>query len=102
MTNTLNQVDCDALELAIKKCSADQDIEGRLKHASRGEVGLLCAYSCQYDALQLEPWQTAPMDADESDTDEAGRLLRQMVSLGISRYAPNPIAGIETAARKRK
>ena len=98
----LNQVDCDALELAIKKYLADtnQQLEPMLKQRSRIEVGLLCAYSCQYDALQLEPWDTAPMDADEDGTDEAARLLRRMVSFGVSRYAPDPTAGLRGGPTK--
>ena len=63
------------------------------------------SYSCQCDALHLQPHQTPPSElnddyhpADDYDPGlgrrEAHRLLQKMRGLGVSKYHPDPLAAI--------
>jgi hypothetical protein len=97
-----------ALMLALEQAREDADhatqIATKLEEDGWQEAAEFAAYCCQCRALRLRPWEEPPciVDAhDEYERDkEAQRLLRQMLALGISRYAPDPIAAIEAAKRE--
>jgi len=67
------------------------------------EVASFAAGCCQYQALQLKPWQEPPCQCDEDDPNERDRqgqaLLRKMLAAGVSRYDPDPLAAL---AKKTK
>jgi hypothetical protein len=72
------------------------------------EVGLFAATCCQIKVLALKPHECAPAEthdvAEPSDVysyrASEVRLLRQMLSLGVSRFDPDPIAAIAAAEAK--
>ena len=80
-------------------------------------VGKFASYWCQIETLRLEPWELAPVEVDADNPDagrpdvqrstdgryEAAALLREMFSLGISRWHPDPKAAIaEAKAQARR
>ena len=58
-----------------------------------------CASHRQSAALNLKPWESPPCDADEDNPRgrdrDAVRLLKRMLSHGVSRYDPTPVDSIE-------
>ena len=52
--------------------------------------------------VHLEPWSMPPCrgDSEHHPDPDAMKLLQQMLDLGISRYAPDPMAAIEQAKRE--
>ena len=109
----LTDVDRDAMTRAIEMCRSEnkgrrQQIDQKLKDEKWRRVGRFAAYSCQIDALHLEPWEWPPIwirdiDAalltpnDARRIGDAARLLQKMLALGISRYEPDPLAAIAAA-----
>ena len=106
-----------AIEMQIARGGERRrQIEDMLKHDPWESVGKFASYSCQIASLRLEPWELASVavDADNPDAGradvqrasdgryEAAALLREMLSLGISRWHPDPKAAIAEAKRKRK
>jgi PAS domain-containing protein len=78
-------------------------LPGRQAHEERGlttpkKEAAFAAYSCQCDALELKPWESPPCWADEDDRHPADRkpqaLLKRMLANGISRFHPDPPAGV--------
>jgi hypothetical protein len=90
----------DATQIMLADPHWTKSIKQRLQEDGELETGQFCSYCCQYDSLGLAPWQTAPMDSNPSQKDDAGRLLEQMLALGVSTYAADPIAAIEAATSK--
>jgi len=108
--------------LAIERARAQdsspaQQIDRMLADTDRTEVGMFAAACCQRRALRLKPWQIPPCrirDPDHPDRSrdwryreidgryDAGRLLRQMYDLGISRWHPDPLAAIEEKLEKKE
>jgi hypothetical protein len=101
----MNKNDRDALALAVSRQRARkgrvEQIENLLVEDPE-HAATFAAYSCQCAALDLKPWERPPCHADERDSDEAARLLRQMLALGISRYHPDPLAAIAAVKVKEK
>ena len=104
----MNIVDEAALELCIRTAMMNKSmrshVESMLKDRPFVEVAKFASYSCQYDALNLQPWDVAPCDADENIDDGAGKLLRRMLAAGISRFHPDPLAALDrpgALARRR-
>jgi hypothetical protein len=97
-----------ALELALR--TARQESAGRaeqlaLKLAEDGwfATARFAAYSCQVDALHLQPWEWPPVWAGEDDDEspaEAVQLLRRMLKAGLSRFDPDPMAALEKAEKR--
>jgi hypothetical protein len=91
-----------ALKLALALCRNEspgraEQINSMLKHDSWAEVATFAAFCCQTRSLNLDPWQEPPCcagPAEHCDPD-ARKLLQQMLSLGISRWHPDPMAAIE-------
>jgi hypothetical protein len=94
----LDPVDLDALQRAL-------DAEGgraeQIKHSGWLYAAEGAAYSQQYKALQLKPWQFTPCwvglddlerfePGDHSRRWEAARLLQKLLDAGLSRYQPPP------------
>ena len=106
-----------AIEMQIARGGTRRrQIEYMLKSDPWLSVGKFAAYSCQIASLRLEPWELAPVAVDPVNPDagradvqrstdgryEAAALLREMLSLGISRWHPDPKAAIAEAKRKSK
>ena len=104
--------DIAALQLAIAAVRDEGDrerieqIESILEDDGFFEGGKSAAFHCQCKALDLKPWQSPPMSADEDDPDpdelhlkDAQRLLRRMLKAGISRWHPDPLRAIAEAAK---
>jgi hypothetical protein len=113
----LSPVDRAALELAIEHdltrsdAATRQQIKAKLREESWLDVAMFCAYGRQCTALRLSPWQPAPCQV-EIDYDDgnggpimgrraAAELLRKMLSLGISRWHPDPLTAIDAAEAER-
>jgi hypothetical protein len=106
----MNRNDRDALRRAMEICRAEspgrsRQLDAKLKDEPWEEVAKFAAHCCQSRALRLFPWQDPPMygAVDISWRDEdAARLLHQMLSLGVSKYEPDPMAAIEAAKQRKK
>jgi hypothetical protein len=112
----LSAVDRAALELAVEHdltlsdAATRQQIKTKLREEPWLDVAMFCAYGRQCTALRLSPWQPAPCQVEIDDDDgndgpimgrrAAADLLRRMLSLGISRWHPDPLTAIE-ASRTR-
>ena len=96
--------DSVTLVRASGRAQADQ-IDAKLQDGDPWiDVALFCSYTCQICALKLRPWEVAPLHVGDPEEPEPGeeiaaRLLRQMLQLGISRYAPDPLGAIAVAER---
>ncbi len=91
-----------ANQLALDRARAGaadrrEQIETMLFDTSWGEVAAFASYHCQVESLHLKPWEAPPCHVNEDDDGPAGQLLRQMIALGISRWAPDPVGAIEAA-----
>jgi len=113
----MRRIDRDALARCIETMRnsanpADREqIEDKLKAEPWIEAAELAAYSWQFDALRLKPWQSPPCWVDPRDikaTLSAGdhgvgrhyataKLLQRLLAAGLSRYEPDPIAALERA-----
>jgi hypothetical protein len=111
MTDDNLKVDQDALtrcmEIAARRDRARaEQLKSMLADRDWDEVAEFAAYVCQTHALGLKPWEQPPCVADEDGPDErdkeAQRLLRQMLTAGVSRYDPDPLAALTKAVEKRK
>ena len=104
-----------ALELAIEHARREspgraQQLDNMLHHDPWTEVATFAAYCCQCRALGLKSWQYPPCwcieaeheHSQDPDLRQAAKLLREMLELGISKYAPDPLAAIAEAKRKAK
>jgi hypothetical protein len=112
----LSATDYDALTRAIETCrrkdpATREQIEHKLATELWRGAAEFAAYSCQCDALHLQPWQSPPVWIDDLVADiQAGNdgvggqyaaavLLRRLLDAGLSRYEPDPIAALK--AKKR-
>jgi hypothetical protein len=114
----LEAVDQEALERAIEIVRTkgtpreQRHIEAKLATDEWIDVAEFAAYSCQFTALSLRPWQSPPCWIDDvvgtlnAGDDgicgeyQAARLLRRLLDAGLSRYEPNPLAAL--AAKKAR
>lgn len=94
-------IDRIALEAAVAQCLAEGgDAAERVKLQLAGESWInaaqFAAAICQTKALNLACYETEPCFVDDDDVNnpEALKLLQQMLSLGISRWDPDPMAAI--------
>jgi hypothetical protein len=104
-----------AIDMLIAKGGTDrQHIESMLKADPWLAVGKFASYACQTESLRLEPWEVAPVEINDPNNPDAGlrdaqrlidgryeaaKLLREMISLGISKWHPDPKAAIAQAKR---
>ena len=116
----LAPVDQEALERAIDIVRtkgappAQRQIEAKLATDEWIDVAEFAAYSCQFTALNLRPWQSPPCWVDDvvgtlnAGPDgvcgdfEAARLLRRLLDAGLSRFEPDPLGALakkKTAAK---
>jgi hypothetical protein len=94
-----------AAENAEHKARVQELLADRTR--TRREVAKFCAYSLQYDALDLEPWQAPPCilsstrarDLEPHDR-QAHHIMRSMVKAGISIYEPDPLAALAAVRRR--
>jgi hypothetical protein len=102
-----------ALQLALEDLERRDQIAEKLESEEWGDAAVFAAYGQQINSLGLKPWQTPPSmlacDAEEFDAilarpDPIGdyatvKLTRMMIKLGVSVYAPDPIAEIKTVLK---
>jgi ribosomal protein S7 len=104
-----------ALERALAEAlegESREQIRKKLETDSWFTVARFAAYSRQVDSLHLKPWQIAPLwidpeeiddilrgetDADSDEDVAAARLLKRMLSYGVSRFDPDPMGAIQHA-----
>jgi hypothetical protein len=110
----LSDIDRQALELAIvigRTLRLDL-IDYYLAKKCWLEAAIDASHICQTSKLHLRPWECWPPCAVEvGETDAPGlehrgisksaALLRKMLSLGISRWHPDPIAALAAAEAAR-
>jgi hypothetical protein len=65
------------------------------------EAAMTASYNVQGDALRLHPWEDPPCCCDPSPGTPGGRLLAKMLAHGVSRYEPDPLGGLERAAKRK-
>jgi len=67
------------------------------------EKAITACHWCQYDALNLYPWQSAPHsprpDGGCWEDDRSKKLHDRMVAAGVSIYHPDPLRALEEAKR---
>lgn len=116
-TNALTDVDRDAMTRAIETTRKEsparrRQVDSFLSSRPWERVGRFCTFSCQMDALHLDPWETPPVwirdiDAALNAPDDArhipgsARLLQRMLALGLSRYEPTPLQAMEQAEQRQ-
>ena len=97
--------DRDALKLALEQARGEsagraQQIDSMLKDRDRSweSVASFASSCCQSRNLKLDPWDRPPCRVSEDDDDEinadAVQLLREMLAVGVSRYAPDPLTAL--------
>jgi hypothetical protein len=112
------QIDREALTLAIEvtrneSAARRAQVDGFLAERPWFDVATFCAGCAQSRSLNLPPWQPPPcsvgnIDAALAVTDEqrgwraAALLLKKMLALNISRYAPNPLQAITEVEARRQ
>ncbi len=115
----LDEVDRLALDRAIQLTLAENDpgrveqVQSMLATRSWWEVATFCAYHQQADALHVNPWESTPSWIDPDKINEilkrgpdnreygAARLLKLMLSYGLSQYDPMPLESIERAKQRK-
>jgi hypothetical protein len=110
----MNKRDRAALKLAMTMARKDplraRQLDGMLAAGrSWQEVAEFAAYSCQFDTLRLKPWETPPIDADDTPgaaardrfgyftEPKAVALLKRMKAAGVPRCYPDPMAALAEA-----
>ena len=70
-----------------------------------GRCRIVCQLFLPIKSLSLKPWQSPPVHVDQNDPDEqdknAQRLLRRMLTVGISRFDPDPLAALQRANKRQ-
>src|SRR5262245_25968760 len=92
-----------AMQAAIEMMRADQ--RDLIDNQSEQEAGMFAVGFLQVKNLRLKAWECPPCDtsnvADPSDRygsrPSEVALLRKMLSLGLSRYEPDPLGALERA-----
>jgi hypothetical protein len=116
----MDTIDRDALERSIEIVRNESPaqrkrIDDRLASGKDWErVAGSCAIHYQHTALDLMPWQLAPLHyanhldnvlrehfGDPSGRREAGEVLKKLLALGLSRLEPNPLQGKRSSVRLR-
>src|SRR5712671_2701661 len=107
-----SRIDRDALERAVAACRARDEasrrqIDSKLSREPWQDVAEFASYSAQNSSLGLMPWQSPPSVASLADlrlpygdaraARESAELLMKMLALGVSRFAPDPLAEIAEA-----
>lgn len=74
-------------------------------------VAKFASYSMQIESLGLQPWQNPPMYARFPDLEKpfddprgeraAAEILEKLLSLGCSRFEPNPLQAIQQAEQRQ-
>ncbi len=98
-------IDREALNRALEVTLAEDEqgrseqVRSMLTDDGWWYASSFCAYHQQCKALNLKPWESPPCHVDLEDRrcreHGAVRLLKRMLSLGISRYDPTPLKSIE-------
>jgi hypothetical protein len=86
-----------------------ETIAGMLMRQPWEEVGLFAAICCQTRALRLRAHECAPAETHNvaepsnhySFRPSEVRLLKRVLSLGVSRFAPDPMRAIAAAEAKQ-
>lgn len=111
----LTDNDFAALELALDRAGRSDRVKGYTKlDRVWFQHAVSAAYSCQWDALQLQVHEITPcfiLDPDKvlaipvtrhnHGEHQAAQLLKQMLACGVSRYHPDPVTAIADANRRK-
>ena len=115
----MTPIDRAALERAVEIARQDpaqrHRIDERLAEGENWErVAGRCAVNCQHDALDLMPWQSAPLFyanhldsvlrepfGDPSGRREAGEVLQRLLRNGLSKFEPDPLGAIAEAEQRQ-
>jgi hypothetical protein len=98
----LTKTDREALQRALDIAMRDRDMRRKLTGERWEDAAFLAAHHCQTQALNLQPWERPPMDAEHSDRplDRGARiLLKRLLDAGLSRYEPDPMAALDEAKK---
>jgi hypothetical protein len=109
----MTPVDQDAMRRAIAAARAqgpgrDEQIAHMLATCPWEEVGRFAAYSSQYRALRLRPWEFPPcwMENERPLDDPnchglfaAWRLRMRLIEAGLSQWEPDPITALAAATK---
>ena len=113
----LTPADEDALTRALAVTRAEdpgrrRQIDTMLADESWQSVAVFAATCAQSCSLNLMPWQLPPFRAslndlsmpygDASGRRESAELLRRLLTLGLSRFEPNPEQAISEAEQAEK
>jgi hypothetical protein len=98
---TISEVDREALDRALRVVNRIapaiivEAVASLLENSSWFDAARYAAFHCQYQSLDLRPWQECPCDVTDPDTIEpddpyAQMLLRRLLAAGLSRFEPEP------------
>jgi hypothetical protein len=111
MTGRLTDADRIALKRAVAIARLDpveaKRIDTRLAEGDNyWEIAEDCSHDLQHQNLELAPWELPPCcgDIDGGGLQsyrQAAELMRKMLSLGLSKFEPQPSQAMEQARTKR-
>lgn len=100
--------DADALRRCLLVALNDPDHRDRflaqIEADGREEAERSAAYTVQYRAMRLKPWESPPCWAapDGSSTNaDCAALATRMIAAGLSRFEPDPLAALERATSRK-
>jgi hypothetical protein len=113
----LTDVDRDAMTRAIETTRNEsrarrRQVDSMLASRPFERVGRFASFSCQMDALHLDPFEVPPCWINNIDValitpndarhiPGSARLLQKMLALGLSRFEPNPLQAIQQAEQRQ-
>ncbi len=107
----MRKIDCEALQRALRMAKARDRQWPKRRDEPWEEAALAAAYGCQVDALNLRPWQPAPMDmSDDRPRDPfpaagkvaAWELRRRLIRAGLSVFEPDPPAALAAVVARQR
>ena len=112
--NDFDEVDREALNRALRLALARDEREGSdqikhfLAHDGWWHAASSASYQLQCDNLGLGPHQEPPCHGEPCDPPRQGRgvnadaakLMKRLISYGLSMYEPDPIFAINNASKK--
>lgn len=102
-TDDIDEIDREALERCLAIACEDEPYRlERLKSDPWLEVAEAAAYHCQYESMNLRPWDFPPCWSDVDGTGPAGDIVRRLKAAGLSRFEPDPLAALEAKRRRRR
>jgi hypothetical protein len=107
----MDQRDLEAMRRAIATLRGDAElgatVEALLQDQGEQAAGIFAVGLLQVKNLKLKAWECPPCDSSETASNHYGArpnevaLLRKLLTLGLSRYEPDPLRAIERVERER-